>query len=95
MAFFAWRLTNIPTARTRKKIVLALQAKGMTLVEVEPQWELRRRSGVLLVARAKDVFGNDTNQYFRVDALAEVLGLNASVRESYSPKSPMRAFNRE
>lgn len=97
MVFFAWRASKMPSARTRRKIEIALQAKGMTLLDVHSQWTWRlgRTSRVILVARVKDVFGNDRNQYFAVDAFADILGLNARVREVSSPKSPMRAFDPE
>jgi hypothetical protein len=95
MAFALWRLSKVPNERTRKKVEAALQAKGLALVDVgcELDGSLGRQSQVILVAQAKDAFGNDRKQYFRVEVLSDMLGLNARIREIPSPKGAMRAFD--
>ena len=74
---------NGPSIKTQSRIATALQARGLKLLSVKPQLELRlgRGSRVPLVARVSNAFGNVQTLYFDVDIWADLFLPHPNVRE--------------
>ena len=80
-----------PNAHVREQIEASIRAKGVQLLQIKTGWwggRTEGSSGVLCVARGRNVFGVVQNFYFEVDSWAAWLSTRPHVREltSYEAK---------
>jgi len=83
MALTLWWYRTGPSLRTKSQISSALEPKGLQLISVKPKLEFRlgKSSRALLIAKARNPYGNIQTIYFEVDVWADLFSSRPNVRE--------------